>query len=144
MIPETPDEKAASIINSVPSSSLWTKTGGVILGTGLTAAAVSSEIYVCLEGKGTGIKAYHRLSTRRLFWLLDSLSLSLLSPKASVLHTHHGLMATSLWVISIPKSGQTLMLAHQGTARRRQGRTPKGRRGPNRLCQNFERSRPPH
>ncbi|AAW42110.1 hypothetical protein CNBC6270 [Cryptococcus deneoformans B-3501A] len=45
----TPDEKAASIINSVPSSSLFTKTGGVILGTGLTAAAVSSELYVANE-----------------------------------------------------------------------------------------------
>ncbi|KAK1927790.1 putative ATP synthase [Papiliotrema laurentii] len=45
----TPDEKAASIINAVPSSSLWTKTGGLILGTGLTAAAVSSELYVVNE-----------------------------------------------------------------------------------------------
>lgn len=42
----TPDEKAASIINSVPQSNLFTKTGGVILGTGLTAAAISSELYV--------------------------------------------------------------------------------------------------
>lgn len=45
----TPDEKAASIINSVPSNSLWTKTGGLVLGTGLTAAAISSEIYVVNE-----------------------------------------------------------------------------------------------
>ncbi|ORX35353.1 hypothetical protein BD324DRAFT_92456 [Kockovaella imperatae] len=46
---QSPDEKAASIINSVPSSSLWTKTGGIILGTGVTAAAVSSELYVINE-----------------------------------------------------------------------------------------------
>jgi len=50
LMPEpTPDEKAASIINSVPSNSLWTKTGGLVLGTGLTAAAISSEIYVVNE-----------------------------------------------------------------------------------------------
>ena len=42
----TPDEKAAEIINAVPSSSLWSKTGGVILGTGVAAAAVSTELYV--------------------------------------------------------------------------------------------------
>jgi len=46
---QSPDEKAASVINSVPSSSLWTKTGGVILGTGVTAAAVSQELYVLNE-----------------------------------------------------------------------------------------------
>ncbi|GHJ87608.1 hypothetical protein NliqN6_4010 [Naganishia liquefaciens] len=45
----TPDEKATSIINSVPSTSLFTKTGGVLLGTGLTAAAISSELYVANE-----------------------------------------------------------------------------------------------
>ncbi|WVQ79138.1 hypothetical protein IAT38_001233 [Cryptococcus sp. DSM 104549] len=45
----TPDEKAASIINAVPSTSLFTKTGGVLLGTGLTAAAVSTELYVANE-----------------------------------------------------------------------------------------------
>lgn len=43
---QTPDEKAASIINAVPTSSLWTKTGGVVLGTAVTAAAVSTELYV--------------------------------------------------------------------------------------------------
>jgi F-type H+-transporting ATPase subunit b len=47
---QTPDEKAASIINSVPSSSLWTKTGGVVLGTAVTAAAVSTELYVRFRG----------------------------------------------------------------------------------------------
>lgn len=46
---ESPDDKAAAIINKVPSSSLWTKTGGIILGTGLTAAAISSELYVSHE-----------------------------------------------------------------------------------------------
>lgn len=46
---QTPDDKAASIINSVPTSSLWTKTGGVVLGTAVTAAAVSTELYVRLR-----------------------------------------------------------------------------------------------
>ncbi|KAJ9098029.1 hypothetical protein QFC20_006060 [Naganishia adeliensis] len=45
----TPGEKAASIINSVPSTSLFTKTSGVLLGTGLTAAAISTELYVANE-----------------------------------------------------------------------------------------------
>ena len=45
-IEPTPDEKAESIINSVPSSSLFTKTGGVVLGTAVTAAAISTELYV--------------------------------------------------------------------------------------------------
>lgn len=45
----TPEEKATSIINSVPSTSLFTKTSGVLLGTGLTAAAISSELYVANE-----------------------------------------------------------------------------------------------
>lgn len=45
----SPDEKASQIINKVPSSSLWTKTGGILLGTGLTAAAVSNELYVRIE-----------------------------------------------------------------------------------------------
>jgi len=46
---QSPDEKAAAIIDKVPSTSLFTKTGGVILGTGLTAAAISSELYVVTE-----------------------------------------------------------------------------------------------
>lgn len=46
---QSPDEKAASIINAVPTSSLWTKTGGVVLGTAVTAAAVSTELYVANE-----------------------------------------------------------------------------------------------
>lgn len=42
----SPEQKASEIINKVPSTSLWTKTGGIILGTGLTAAAISNELYV--------------------------------------------------------------------------------------------------
>ncbi|TXT07487.1 hypothetical protein VHUM_03207 [Vanrija humicola] len=45
----TPDEKAAEIINAVPSTSLFTKTGGIILGVGVTAAAISTEVYVANE-----------------------------------------------------------------------------------------------
>jgi hypothetical protein len=45
----SPDDKAASIINSVPSTSLWTKTGGVVLGTAVAAAAVSTELYVSID-----------------------------------------------------------------------------------------------
>ncbi|KAJ9092628.1 hypothetical protein QFC19_008666 [Naganishia cerealis] len=45
----SPEEKATSIINSVPQTSLFTKTSGVLLGTGLTAAAISSELYVANE-----------------------------------------------------------------------------------------------
>lgn len=44
-----PAEKASAIINSVPQSSLLSKTGTIVLGTGLTAAAISSEIYVMNE-----------------------------------------------------------------------------------------------
>ncbi|RXK38077.1 F-type H+-transporting ATPase subunit B [Tremella mesenterica] len=46
---QSPDDRAAAIINSVPSTSLWTKTGGIVLGTAVTAAAVSTEIYVANE-----------------------------------------------------------------------------------------------
>ncbi|GMK59621.1 hypothetical protein CspeluHIS016_0802270 [Cutaneotrichosporon spelunceum] len=45
----TPDEKAAEIINKVPSSSLFTKTAGVLGITGLSAAAISNELYVVNE-----------------------------------------------------------------------------------------------
>jgi len=41
-----PAEKAASLIDSLPGNSLVTKTGTVVLGTGLTAAAISQELYV--------------------------------------------------------------------------------------------------
>ncbi|EIW58127.1 ATP synthase [Trametes versicolor FP-101664 SS1] len=45
-----PEERAAEIINSLPSSpNLVTKTGSVILGTGLVATAISQELYVVNE-----------------------------------------------------------------------------------------------
>lgn len=45
-----PSEKASEIINTLPSSSgLVTKTGSVVLGTGLLAAAISQELYVVNE-----------------------------------------------------------------------------------------------
>ncbi|KAH7106113.1 hypothetical protein BKA62DRAFT_688884 [Auriculariales sp. MPI-PUGE-AT-0066] len=43
----SPEERAAQIIESAPSSSgLITKTGSLVLGTGLLATAISQEIYV--------------------------------------------------------------------------------------------------
>ena len=48
--PPPPQEKAAEIINKLPSSpSLITKTGTALLGTGLAAAAISQELYVVNE-----------------------------------------------------------------------------------------------
>ena len=45
-----PEERAAEIVNSLPSSpNLVTKTGTVILGTGLLATAISQELYVVNE-----------------------------------------------------------------------------------------------
>ena len=45
-----PEERAAEIINTLPSSpSLVTKTGSVVLGTGLLATAISQELYVVNE-----------------------------------------------------------------------------------------------
>jgi F-type H+-transporting ATPase subunit b len=45
-----PEQKAAEIIENLPSSpSLVTKTGTVVLGTGLLAAAISRELYVLNE-----------------------------------------------------------------------------------------------
>jgi F-type H+-transporting ATPase subunit b len=45
-----PAERASEIINAAPSSSgLVTKTGSILLGTGLTAAAISQELYVVNE-----------------------------------------------------------------------------------------------
>jgi F-type H+-transporting ATPase subunit b len=45
-----PAERASEIINSAPSSpGLVTKTGSILLGTGLTAAAISQELYVVNE-----------------------------------------------------------------------------------------------
>ena len=46
---QPPSERASAIINSVPSSSLLSKTGTIVLGTGLTAAAISQELYVMNE-----------------------------------------------------------------------------------------------
>jgi F-type H+-transporting ATPase subunit b len=44
------DQKAAEIIDKLPSSpNLVTKTGTVILGTGLLATAISQELYVLNE-----------------------------------------------------------------------------------------------
>ncbi|KAN0063696.1 atp4 subunit B of the stator stalk of mitochondrial F1F0 ATP synthase [Thecaphora frezii] len=45
----SPDAKASSIIDSLPGNSLVSKTGWVTLGTGLTAIAISKEIYVANE-----------------------------------------------------------------------------------------------
>lgn len=44
-----PAEKASSIIDSLPGNSLVSKTGSVVLGSGITAAAISSELYVVNE-----------------------------------------------------------------------------------------------
>jgi F-type H+-transporting ATPase subunit b len=46
---QPPSERANEIIESVPSSNIVTKTGAVILGTGLTATAISQELYVVNE-----------------------------------------------------------------------------------------------
>lgn len=48
--PPPPAERASELINKLPSSpNLVTKTGSVILGTGLVAAAISQELYVVNE-----------------------------------------------------------------------------------------------
>ena len=45
-----PAEKASELINKMPSSpGLVTKTGSVVLGTGLIATAISQELYVVNE-----------------------------------------------------------------------------------------------
>jgi F-type H+-transporting ATPase subunit b len=45
-----PDQKAAEIINQLPSApNLITKTGTVVFGTGLLATAISQELYVLNE-----------------------------------------------------------------------------------------------
>ncbi|KZT56850.1 ATP synthase [Calocera cornea HHB12733] len=46
---QPPAERASAIIDALPGNSLVTKTGTVILGTGLTAAAISQELYVVNE-----------------------------------------------------------------------------------------------
>ncbi|EAU90657.1 ATP synthase [Coprinopsis cinerea okayama7 len=48
--PPPPSEKAAEIVNKLPSSpGLITKTGTALLGTGLAATAISQELYVVNE-----------------------------------------------------------------------------------------------
>ena len=50
MSTQPPAEKASEIINKLPSSPhLVTKTGTVILGSGLVATAISQELYVVNE-----------------------------------------------------------------------------------------------
>ncbi|PWN26768.1 putative H+-transporting two-sector ATPase chain b precursor, mitochondrial [Jaminaea rosea] len=44
-----PSERAASIIDSLPGNSLISKAGIVTLGTGLSAVAISKELYVANE-----------------------------------------------------------------------------------------------
>lgn len=47
---QPPSERASEIINNMPSSpGLLTKTGSVVLGTGLAAAAISQELFVVNE-----------------------------------------------------------------------------------------------
>jgi len=43
---ESPKSRASSLINALPGNSAISKTGWVTLGTGLTAAAISNEIFV--------------------------------------------------------------------------------------------------
>lgn len=45
----TPEAKASSLIDSLPGNSLVSKTGWVTLGTGLSAIAISKELYVANE-----------------------------------------------------------------------------------------------
>ena len=48
--PPPPAERASELIDKLPSSpNLITKTGSVILGTGLLATAISQELYVVNE-----------------------------------------------------------------------------------------------
>ncbi|EIN06200.1 hypothetical protein PUNSTDRAFT_91008 [Punctularia strigosozonata HHB-11173 SS5] len=50
MATKPPAEKASELINNLPSSpGLVTKTGSVVLGTGLLATAISQELYVLNE-----------------------------------------------------------------------------------------------
>ena len=50
MSSQPPAERASEIIDKLPSSpNLLTKTGSVILGSGLVATAVSQELYVMNE-----------------------------------------------------------------------------------------------
>ena len=50
MSTQPPAERASEIIDKLPSSpNLLTKTGSVILGSGLVATAISQELYVVNE-----------------------------------------------------------------------------------------------
>jgi F-type H+-transporting ATPase subunit b len=70
---QPPAEKASTIINSVPSTSLATRTGTVVLGTGLLAAAISQELYVVNEETvilvGTAILFTYIAKVRFSLWL---------------------------------------------------------------------------
>ena len=47
---QPPAERAAELVDKLPSSpNLITKTGSVVLGTGLLATAISQELYVVNE-----------------------------------------------------------------------------------------------
>ena len=46
---QPPAERASQLINSVPSNSFASKTGTIVIGTGLVAAAISQELYVINE-----------------------------------------------------------------------------------------------
>lgn len=45
----SPEAKASSLIDSLPGNSLLSKTGWITVGTGLSAAAISKELYVANE-----------------------------------------------------------------------------------------------
>ena len=46
---QPPAERASELIESVPASNIVTRTGAIVLGTGLTATAISQELYVVNE-----------------------------------------------------------------------------------------------
>ncbi|QRV88467.1 F-type H+-transporting ATPase subunit b [Ceratobasidium sp. AG-Ba] len=46
---DSPEQRANSLIDALPGNSLVTKTGSVVLGTSIAAAAISQELYVVNE-----------------------------------------------------------------------------------------------
>jgi F-type H+-transporting ATPase subunit b len=60
--PTPPAERAQEIIQSVPSTSLVTKTGAVVLGSALTATAISQELYV-VDGETVVLAGFLILTT---------------------------------------------------------------------------------
>ncbi|CAG7847976.1 ATP synthase subunit 4, mitochondrial Flags: Precursor [Serendipita indica DSM 11827] len=46
---QPPAERASELIESVPASNIVSKTGAIVLGTGLAATAISQELYVVNE-----------------------------------------------------------------------------------------------